>query len=95
MSNNKNTLTAFKNGASTRLHNKRISFKQDESSTVIAFQFADEDAEKPACGHTCHRGKVRHTVVKMSNDAMDALVNSYIHYKRGEYLKEKKDGEKQ
>ena len=54
---------------------------QKEDSTLIKFEFADNDAHKPACSHKCHKGKVRETFIKMSNEAMEVLVYSYLRYK--------------
>lgn len=78
----KNTLTNYADGATIRLHNKRISFKETDKKTMIRFDFADDEADKPACGHKCHKGKVRETFIQMSNEAMEALVYAYMNYKR-------------
>ena len=79
----KREIKEYKDGATVRLHNKRISFKETDTKTMISFQFAgDEEPDKPACGHKCHKGKVRDTFIQMSNEAMEALVYAYINYKR-------------
>lgn len=85
----KNNITQYKDGATVRLHNKRISFKETDEKTMISFQFADtNEPEKPACGHECHKGKVRDTFIQMSNEAMEALVFAYMNYKREKALAE-------
>lgn len=81
-----NHIKFYSNGATIRMHNKRISFKQDEKSIVIGFSFAEENANTPACLHVCHRGKVRETSIKMSNEAMEALVLSFIQFKKKKYI---------
>jgi hypothetical protein len=79
----KRGINTYLDGATVRLPNKRISFKETDKKTMISFQFAgDEEPDKPACGHKCHRGKVRDTFIQMSNEAMEALMIAYINYKR-------------
>jgi hypothetical protein len=79
----KREINMYTDGATVRLHNKRISFKETDKKTMISFQFAgDVEPDKPACGHKCHKGKVRDTFIQMSNEAMEALVYAYINYKR-------------
>lgn len=79
----KRQINTYLDGATVRLHNKRISFKVTDKKTMISFQFADaDDPNKPACSHKCHKGKVRDTFIQMSNEAMEALVFAYINYKR-------------
>jgi len=69
--NMKREINTYKDGATVRLHNKRISFKETDTKTMISFQFAgDVEPDKPACGHKCHKGKVRDTFIQMSNEAM-------------------------
>ncbi len=79
----KSHLNIYSDGATVRLKNKRISFKETDKKTMISFQFADEEhPEKPACRHVCHRGKVRDTFIQLSNETMARLVHAYIKYKR-------------
>lgn len=77
-------LTTYLDGASYRMHNKRITFKQENGVTMIRFKFADKEAYKPACSHKCHKGKVRETFLKLSNEAMDKLVFAYLQFKKDE-----------
>ena len=77
----KPTCEIFPEGGIIRMKNKRISFKVTEGKTMINFQMVDTDADVPACSHKCIRGKVRETFVQMSNEAMDALVFSYMKHK--------------
>ena len=72
----------YADGASVRLHNKRIVFAEEDGKTLINFRFADENADKPACRHLCHKGRVRDTSLKVSTEAMDALMVAYVRYKR-------------
>lgn len=78
----KKTLIQYSDGATVRLHNKRISFAQTEEKIMIKFDFADENANNPACFHKCFKGKVRHTFLQMSNEAMESLVYAYVDYKK-------------
>lgn len=82
-------ITTYIDGASARMHNKRVSFVEKEDKITIGFQFADKDAEKPACLHTCDKGKIRNTYIKLSKDAMEALIHAYYQYKKQQYLKNK------
>lgn len=83
----KKTLIQYSDGATVRLHNKRISFKQTEEKTMILFDFADVNAETPACLHKCLKGKIRQTFIQMSNEAMESLIYSYIDYKKRQTTK--------
>ena len=76
-----NTETIFLNGATIRMHNKRIQIREKGDKTIILFHFADENADTPACQHRCHRGKVRETFVKMTTESMELLVKAYIDYR--------------
>lgn len=81
MAQKKLTIKFYPDGAVIRMHNKRVSFKIEKGNTTIGFQFADADANKPACYHICHKGKVRHTILKISDEGMDALVYAYLKRK--------------
>jgi len=77
----KQGITFYKDGAVVRIKNKRISFIEDEESTILVFRFADENSHKPACHHLDIKGKVRHTELRLSNEAMELLVRSYTKHK--------------
>lgn len=72
----------YTDGATVRLRNKRISFQEADNKTSIKFEFADSEADKPACFHRCIKGKVRETKIQISIEAMEALVFSYLKYKQ-------------
>jgi hypothetical protein len=78
----KSSMNTYLNGASVRVHNKKINVHEVDGKVMIQFLFADENAETPACGHKCHRGKVRETFVQMSTEAMELLVHAYLTQKR-------------
>lgn len=78
----KRKVDVYLNGARIRVHNKRIVFEEVDNKVMIQFNFADENAETPACGHKCHRGKIRETFIQMSTEVMDLLVHTYISKKR-------------
>jgi len=82
----KREINIWKNGATIRLRNKRISFEETDEKTMILFEFADAEADKPACFHKCHRGKIRETQIQMSVEAMESLVHAYMNYKRSRYI---------
>jgi predicted DNA binding protein len=77
-----------------KIPNKKIMVveRSDENgiSYFMNFKYADKDADKPACTHKCHRGIVRETTVKVSEDGMDALIMAYIRYKRNKQAKQAK-----
>jgi hypothetical protein len=80
----KGKISLSKDGAVARLHNKRISFMAVGDSILIVFQYADKehDPNTPACAHKCHKGKIRETFVKISEDAMKSLVVAYISWRK-------------
>jgi len=73
--------TIYANGAVIRLHNRRMAFGESDGITELKFVFADSTPDIPACAHFCIRGKVRETYIKMSTEAMEALVSAYVRYK--------------
>lgn len=77
------SIKTYLNGSEIRLHNKRIHINVENPNEVtIHFQFLDESPETPACGHfVTHKGKVRHTMLKLTEEALDALVQARMHYK--------------
>jgi hypothetical protein len=78
----KKGITIYKDGAVIRLHNKRISFKEEDGKTKINFWIAgDSEPDKPACAHKCHKGKVRETGITLSDEGMQCLVYAYLNYK--------------
>ena len=77
----KKTIKTYLDGGTCRLKNKRISFHQNKNSVVIQFAFADENPELPACEHRTIRGKVRVTTIKMTDEALEALINTWKCYK--------------
>lgn len=82
MSKNSVPITIFKDGATMRSRNKQVAFKEtdDDKGVLIQFRFADEEADKPACHHTCLKGKVRQTHIKLSHEAMGMLLMGYHEY---------------
>ena len=78
----KNSVVYYKDGAVVRLHNRRISFKEINKKIIIKFDFADTEAEKPACSHICYKGKIRETFLALNTEAMKALVFAFINYKK-------------
>jgi len=77
-------LYIYNNGATARMHNKRIVFKEADGQVFIGFNFADKNADIPACSHSTRRGKVRDTYLKISSEGMEALVMAYHAYKRSQ-----------
>ena len=77
----KNKGIIFNNGAEIRLHNKRFGFTEKDGSIICDFYFADSEPNKPAVSHHCIRGKIRVTKIKISVEAMDVLMMSWLRYK--------------
>ncbi len=76
-----NKASIYLDGAMIKLHNKRVSFKEKGDIIALNFKIVANDATEPACYHTSYRGKVRSTTICLSNEAMEALVWLYLHYK--------------
>ena len=74
----------YLNGSTMRSHNKVIHLikQRNEEHFSIVFRFADEEPDKPACQHTCLKGKVRQTYLKLSEEAMEDLVRCYTAFKK-------------
>lgn len=77
----KKTIKTYSDGATCRLKNKRISFSQKNNAVIIQFAFADENPELPACEHKTVKGKVRVTTIKMTDEALEALIYTWKCYK--------------
>jgi uncharacterized Fe-S center protein len=76
-----NTVTQYADGSIIRTHNKRIQFIENEGKVVIKFDYATIDAEKPACKHVCHKGVIRETWIKISDEMMEELCIAYLRFK--------------
>lgn len=77
------SLDIYDDGASARLHNRKVMLKEYEDETLLIFQNAnDGNPEELATGHKCIRGKVRETQILLSNEALEALVIAYIEYQK-------------
>jgi hypothetical protein len=74
----------YLNGSTMRSHNKAIHLYKDKDKEHfnILFRFADENPDTPACQHTCLKGKVRQTYLKLSEEAMEDLVRCYTEFKK-------------
>lgn len=77
------------NGGVIRMKNKRIVFEQVEDTIKILFQFATTDADKPGGYQKSYRRRYRETLMCISKESMDALVNAYSLYKEN-LIKSKK-----
>jgi hypothetical protein len=80
----KSELTIYNDGATARIHNRRLTMVEDPETkdVLFRFQFATDGAEKPACSHETFKGKVRQTTIKLSEDAIKALITTYMEYKK-------------
>lgn len=85
MKQKESQLTIYSDGATARLHNKEIKFIEREEYVMFNFRFIDKNPEQPACWHNSYKGKIRETGIKMSHEAMEALVEAYITYKRNKH----------
>jgi hypothetical protein len=82
MTKKKPYINTYLNSSEIRLHNKRVTINNDIPNEVtIHFQFLDESPETPACCHNVtHKGKVRYTMIKLSEEVLDALIHARTHY---------------
>jgi len=77
------TMTVHKNGSIARFQNRRITMmEQKDDAFVFRFEFATDDADQPACNHETIRGKIRVTEIKLSDEALDAMIKAYLSYKK-------------
>lgn len=72
----------YANGSEMKFHNKSISVhKHDEGFFLIDMKIVDkENVNTPSCRHLVHKGKVRHTTIKLSEEAVKAIVTCYMEY---------------
>ncbi len=80
----KKSITIFPNGVVAKLHNRRVIIETIEGGVYLKFSTFDKNPGK-ACHHEHLKGCIRNTRVKLSDEAIEALVESYIAYK--EYKK--------
>lgn len=73
-------------GAISRIHNKRIGFKEDNNGGfILFFQRIDTDKDslkKPSCRHKVYKGKIRSTELRITNEAFEALAYAFYTYKK-------------
>lgn len=72
----------FLDGASTRLHNRRVTFTEKNGEFYLDFAMAMKNPEATTTHVKVIKGKVRLTQLKLSEEALQALVKSYLIYKR-------------
>lgn len=81
-------ITTYSNGAEIRLNNRSIKFAEMDGGFRLEFMSATENADQPASGHLCLRGKVRVTTLCLSNEALEALVVGYVQFQKDKRLAE-------
>lgn len=84
----KKRITTYANGAEIRLHNRSIKFAEMDGGFRLEFMSATENADQPASGHLCLRGKVRVTTLCLSNEALESLVVGYVQFQKEKRLAE-------
>lgn len=92
MSNLPIKLKNYSNGASVKLPNRRVTVTEnDKHEFYIQFKHADknEDPNKPACEHICFKNKVRQTTVKVSEEGLEAIVITFMEYRKQQALVKK------
>lgn len=93
MGTKKTKITTAANGIQCRLKNKRITVVEtEENKFVLQFDFACDDSDKPAVSHTVSKGKIRHSLIALSKEALDAIAFGYVQYQRTKNLKPDSDG---
>lgn len=71
---------SFRDGVQIRLTNRKISLADTEDGNyIIEFLYATDEADKPATFHENFRGPngIRRSLIKLSDEAMEALVLAY------------------
>ena len=75
------SITTYPNASVIRMRNRRITIMV-ENGITIHLQNIDESPEEPSCHHlVTHMGKVRHTVIRLTDEALDAIVEARIIHK--------------
>lgn len=75
-----NSLTIHNNGTVAELTNKKISIEDCEGALVIRIHNKGKEFSHPCVVHDFKEG-VRTTIIKLSEETMNVLVQSYIEYK--------------
>jgi len=78
----KESIIQYLDGATARLHNRRLSFKEEDGFIIIDFAIADKDADKPSTLHRTIKNKIRLTTLKLSKDGMTMLMYAYLEHLR-------------
>lgn len=75
-----NSLTTYANGTVAELPNKKISIEDCEGTFVIEIKNVGKEFSQPCVIHDFKEG-VRTSTIKLSEETMNVLVQSYIEYK--------------
>jgi len=75
-----NSLTIHNNGTVAELPNKKISIEDCEGTFFIEIKNVGKEFSCPCVLHNFKEG-VRITTIKLSEETMNVLVQSYIEYK--------------
>lgn len=75
------TLEIHANGAVVRRQDKRISFQETDKGFLVLFENIVNSDGRPACNHEIVRGKIRKTLVALTEESMLDLMHAYIGYK--------------
>ena len=78
----KESITQYLDGAVVRLHNRRLTFKEEGDIIVIDFAVATKDADKPSVLHRNIENKIRLTTLKLSKEGMTMLMYAYLEHLR-------------
>jgi len=78
----KDSLNIYKDGAKVRINNKKIILHEVGDGFMINMAYATHDASTPAVSHKCVKGKVRVSQIKLSQEAIEHLMNAYVEYKK-------------
>jgi hypothetical protein len=78
----KRSINNYLNETVVRVKNKRIRIKSENGVTVVIFDFADENANTPAVGHKCSKNKIRHSLLKVSDESFELMIRAYYEMKR-------------
>lgn len=68
----------FGDASQVRMTNRRLTVVEVGGKIFIDTFYAAEDPDTPAVKHECIRGKIRHTTICFSEEAMDAICISWM-----------------
>lgn len=73
----------YTDGFSIRLKNRRCVIRDINGFYFLEFcSFDNKEANSPAVKHKCIKGKIRVSLIKLSDEFMEGLVLAFLNYKK-------------